>query len=167
MTDQPTCVYTVALKRETLSSHFHLEREEFLCELRQDWKVSIALFDKILFKTIWRIIMVEKSVQGAKKSDDPSANQFGVGYDGVDPASPESTDAENQFGTGYDGVDSISDEKPVNQFGTGYDGADPISDEPVNQFGVGYGGVDDSVIEDPYGALEDEQDDDRHIDIER
>ncbi|MCY7274165.1 MAG: hypothetical protein LH702_10580 [Phormidesmis sp. CAN_BIN44] len=92
--------------------------------------------------------MVEKSVQGAKKSDDPSANQFGVGYDGVDPASPESTDAENQFGTGYDG-------------------ANPISDEPVNQFGVGYSGVDDSVIEDPYGDLEDEKDsDDLYTDVE-
>lgn len=111
--------------------------------------------------------MVERFVKGRENPDEPSANQFGVGYDGVDSDSQESDDADNQFGTGYDGVESVSSDKPVNQFGVGYDGADPINGEPVNQFGVGYGGVDDSVIEDPYGDLEDEQDsDDVYIDVE-
>ncbi len=112
--------------------------------------------------------MVEKFLKDGENPDEPIANQFGVGYDGVDPDSQESADAENQFGTGYDGADSVSDEKPVNQFGTGYNGVDVSSDKPANQFGVGYGGVDNSVIEDSYSDSEDEQDsDDLYIDVER
>ncbi|WP_143162044.1 hypothetical protein [Phormidesmis priestleyi] len=103
----------------------------------------------------------------ASQNDDASANQFGTGYDGVDPDSQKSDDRTNQFGTGYAGTPpSTSDD--ANQFGTGYAGTPPSTDNRANQFGLGYGGVDDSVIEDPYGDRADEQDlDDLYVDVER
>ncbi len=103
----------------------------------------------------------------ASQSDDASANQFGTGYDGVDPDSQKSDDHTNQTGLGYAGT-SPSTGDDANQFGTGYSGTPPNTSNEVNQFGTGYSGVDDSVIEDPYADQADEQDsDDLYVDVER
>ena len=111
--------------------------------------------------------MVENA-KNVKSSDDPSANQFGVGYDGVGPDSQDSVEADNQFGTGHDGVDTVKNDKPANQFGTGHDGVASGSDEPANQFGLGHGGIEDFAIEAPYSDSEEEQNFDKlDIDIKR